>query len=127
MKSKKIIHTANAPEAIGPYNQAIVYNDTVYCSGQIAMDPQNGELINGGIQEQVQQVMLNLEAILLAAGTGFEKVIKCSIFLSDLENFKVVNEVYGKYFVQNQPARETMAVKSLPKNAMVEISCIAHL
>ncbi|MEX0772179.1 MAG: RidA family protein [Balneolales bacterium] len=127
MKSKNIVQTSNAPEAIGPYSQAVINDNIVYCSGQIAMDPKNGKLIEGGIEDQIKQVMNNLEAILLEAGAGFDKVIKCSIFLDDMDHFDTVNEVYANYFIVNPPARETMAVKSLPRNAMVEISCIAYL
>lgn len=127
MKSKNIIQTLNAPEAIGPYSQATIYNDLVYCSGQIALDSNSGKLVSGGIEAQTKQVMNNLEAILTEGGSGFAKVIKCSIFLDDMNQFTIVNEIYGKYFMANPPARETIAVKTLPKNALVEISCIAHL
>lgn len=127
MESKNIIRTSNAPEAIGPYSQAVVYANMVYCSGQIGIDPATGEMVDESIEAQTIQVMNNLEAVLLEAGTGFDKVLKCSIFLNDMVHFKKVNEVYGKYFVVNRPSRETMAVKALPKNAMVEISCIAYL
>ncbi|MEX0686934.1 MAG: RidA family protein [Balneolales bacterium] len=127
MISKKIIQTFKAPEAIGPYSQAIVYGDTLFCSGQIGLDPTTGKMVVGGLEAQVNQVMQNLEAILQEAGIGFDHVLKCSLFLDDMAHFQKVNEIYSTFFVTNKPARETMAVKSLPKGAMIEISCIAHM
>lgn len=122
---KKIVHTAHAPKAIGPYSQAVVHNGIVYCSGQIPLDPDTMEFVGESIEEQAEQVMKNLSAVLSAAGSGFDKVLKCSIFLSDMSDFTAVNTIYGRYFPENPPARETVAVKTLPKNALVEISCIA--
>ncbi|HAC15478.1 MAG TPA: reactive intermediate/imine deaminase [Bacteroidetes bacterium] len=122
---KKIISTVNAPAAIGPYSQAIVHGGILYCSGQIPIDPATGEFAGSTIDVQAEQVMKNLEAILSAAGTDFSKVIKCTIFLADMGDFATVNGIYGKYFQSEPPARETVAVKTLPKNALVEISCIA--
>lgn len=127
MSSKKIIHTTNAPEAIGPYNQAVTYAGIVYCSGQIPIEPKTGKLLVTNIETQTRQVMENLEAVLVAAGSSLDKVLKCSIFLSDMDSFSAVNEVYGSFFASAPPARETVAVKTLPKNVDVEISCIAHL
>ena len=125
MKEKKVIYSEKAPEAIGPYSQAIVYDGLVYCSGQIGILPENGSFAGNGIKEQTHQVMENLGAVLAEAGSDFSKVIKCSIFLADMSDFAVVNQIYGEYFGENPPARETVAVKTLPKNALVEISCVA--
>ena len=122
---KKIINTPDAPAAIGPYSQAIVHGGLLYCSGQIPIDPSTGEFAGTTIDVQAEQVMKNLAAILSAAGTDFSKVIKCTIFLADMGDFATVNGIYGKYFQSEPPARETVAVKTLPKNALVEISCIA--
>lgn len=124
---KKVVETRNAPSAIGPYSQAIIHNDIVYCSGQIALNPDSMEVVTGGIEEQTKQVMRNLDAVLKAAGTGFQNVLKCSIFLDSMDNFPLVNEIYGSFFAENPPARETVAVKTLPKNVKIEISCIAHI
>lgn len=124
---KTIIRTPNAPAAIGPYSQAVVHGKLVYCSGQIPLDPQTMTFVSDLVEEQAEQVMKNLEAVLLAAGSGFEHVLKCSIFLASMDDFATVNAVYGRYFPHNPPARETVAVKTLPKNALVEISCIAAL
>jgi 2-iminobutanoate/2-iminopropanoate deaminase len=123
--SKQIIQTKEAPAPIGPYNQAILAGDTLYVSGQIALDAQSGELINENITEETHQVMKNLEAILSAAGLGFSDVVKCSIFVKDMGNFATINEAYGMYFKENPPARETVEVARLPKDVNVEISCIA--
>lgn len=122
-----IIKTKKAPAAIGPYSQAVNLNGTVYCSGQIPLDPDNMEIVPGGVKEQTKQVMENLKAVLSEAGTGFSNVVKCSIFLDDMADFPAVNEVYGSYFTGNPPARETVAVQTLPKNVRVEISCIAYV
>jgi 2-iminobutanoate/2-iminopropanoate deaminase len=123
--SKQIIQTKEAPAPIGPYNQAILAGNTLYVSGQIALDAQSGELINENITEETHQVMKNLEAILSEAGLGFSDVVKCSIFVKDMGNFATINEAYGMYFKQNAPARETVEVARLPKDVNVEISCIA--
>lgn len=124
---KKIIHTSEAPDAIGPYSQAVVHNDIVYCSGQIGLDPETMEFVGDDVASQAEQVMKNLEAVLLEAGSGFGKVIKCSIFLDDMSNFQTVNEIYGSHFKSDPPARETVAVKTLPKNCKVEIGCTAYV
>lgn len=123
---KEIIHTDNAPKAIGPYSQAVSYNGVVYCSGQIGLVPDTMEFAGDDVESQAKQVMKNLEAVLDEAGSGFNKVIKCSIFLADMGDFGVVNEIYGGYFTDNPPARETVAVKTLPKSCKVEISCVAY-
>jgi len=123
--SKQIIQTKEAPAPIGPYNQAILAGNTLYVSGQIALDAQSGELINENITEETHQVMKNLEAILSEAGLGFSDVVKCSIFVKDMGNFSTINEAYGMYFKENPPARETVEVARLPKDVNVEISCLA--
>jgi len=123
--SKTIIHTPNAPAPIGPYNQAVLTGDLLFISGQIPLVPGSGELVSGTIEEEAIQVMKNLDAILTAAGMDFSNVVKTTIFLSDMNLFVPVNEVYGKYFESDYPARETVAVKGLPKNVNVEISMIA--
>lgn len=122
-----VVLTDKAPAAIGPYSQAVIYNNLVYCSGQIPLDPQTMELVQGDIEIQAKQVMENLKQVLLEAESDFSKVLKCSIFLDNMDDFKVVNEIYAEYFGENPPARETVAVKTLPKNVKVEISCIAYL
>lgn len=123
---KKIINTAHAPAPIGPYNQAIVHGNTLYISGQIPLHPVTGELVMETIQSETKQVMENLKAILTAAGMTFEHVVKASIFISDMNNFAAINEVYGAYFNnETAPARETVQVSCLPKNVNVEISMIA--
>lgn len=124
---KKIISTEKAPAAIGPYSQAVVCGDMVYCSGQIPLDPENMNIVGTDAAAQARQVMANLKAVLEAAGSDFSKVVKCTIFLDSMDDFAAVNEVYGGYFQVEPPARETVAVKTLPKNVLVEISCIACL
>jgi len=125
---KEIVKTNKAPEPIGPYNQAILSNGTLYISGQIAIDSGTGNQIHDNIKAETHQVMQNLGAILKAAGMGFEQVVKSSIFIVDMEDFSSVNEVYGQFFDEDKaPARETVAVSKLPKNAGVEISMIAVL
>ncbi|MDG1719954.1 MAG: RidA family protein [Bacteroidia bacterium] len=122
---KKIINTSNAPAAIGPYSQAVLVNDTLYCSGQIALDPLSGELVLASIEEETKQILKNIEAVLSAAKMNFEHVVKCSIFMSSMDHYNEINEVYTRYFMSNPPAREAVAVKTLPKNVNVEISAIA--
>lgn len=123
---KKIIKTANAPLPIGPYNQAILKNDTLYASGQIAIHPKTNELIKGDIKAETTQVMENLAAVLNAAEMDFSHVVKCSIYISDMNDFAAINAVYGAYFNnETAPARETVQVAVLPKNVNVEISLIA--
>ena len=123
--AKQIINTAKAPSPIGPYNQAIKAGNMVFISGQIALRAETGELATTDIIEETHQVMKNLKAILSEAGLDFNAVVKTTIFLSDMELFGQVNEIYGKYFDGDFPARETVAVKGLPKNVNVEISMIA--
>jgi 2-iminobutanoate/2-iminopropanoate deaminase len=123
---KKIINTDKAPAPVGPYNQAVIHNDTLYASGQIALDPETGELVTGDIEAETHQVMKNIEAILYAAGLTFRDVIKCSIFVSDINNYSRINAVYAEYFNEQQaPARELVEVANLPKLVNVEISVIA--
>lgn len=123
--SKQIINTSKAPAPIGPYNQAVRAGDLLFISGQIPSNPLTNELVSGDIVNETRQVMLNLEAILSEAKLTFEHVVKTTIFLSDMSHFGAVNEVYGSYFNGDYPARETVAVKTLPKNVNVEISMIA--
>jgi len=123
---KKIITTPNAPAPIGPYNQAVLTGNTLYTSGQIAINPSTGELVLENITKETTQVMENLKAVLTEAGMTFENVIKSSIFISDMNNFGAINEVYGSYFNEaTAPARETVEVANLPKFVNVEISVIA--
>ena len=124
---KKIIHTSKAPDAIGPYSQAVVHNDVVYCSGQIGLDPETNEFVGDDVSSQAKQVMKNLQAVLNEAGSNFDKVIKCGIYLDDMDNFGTVNKIYGSYFGDEPPARETVAVKTLPKHCKVEIGCTAYV
>ena len=121
--TKKIILSPDAPAPIGPYSQAVEVNNTLYVSGQIALAVFEA---GGTIEEETNQVMLNLQHILTAAGYTFDNVVKCSIFVKDMGHFGQINEVYGRYFVQNPPARETVEVARLPKDVRVEISCIAY-
>lgn len=123
---KQIIHTHEAPAPIGPYNQAVRMGHTVYTSGQIAIDPETGLLIQGNISEETHQVMRNMQAVLRAAGLGFEHVLKSTIFITNMDDFGAINEVYGSYFdSETAPARETVQVARLPKDVRVEISMIA--
>ena len=120
-----IINSPDAPAPIGPYSQATLANGTLYVSGQIALDPKSGNLVSDNIENETHQVMQNLKAILTEAGMGFENVLKCTIFVKDMNNFGRINETYGSYFTSNPPARETVEVSRLPKDVNVEISCIA--
>ena len=122
---KTVINTKNAPAPIGPYSQAVIANGFLFASGQVAINPENGEINLSSITEETHQVMRNVKAVLLEAGYAFEHVIKTTIFLSDMELFASVNEVYGAYFDGAYPARETVAVKGLPKGVNVEISVTA--
>ena len=122
---RTIINTPLAPAPIGPYNQAILVNDTLYISGQICIDPASGHLKNKDLQEETHQVMVNLRSILQECGLGFSDVVKTTIFLTDMNRFGEVNEIYGTYFESNFPVRETVQVSALPKFVNVEISMIA--
>lgn len=122
---KQIINTKNAPAPIGPYNQAILAGDTLYVSGQIAIDAATGEMIQDSLEAETHQVMKNMHAILNEAGVDWIDVVKCSIFILDMNQFANINTVYAGYFEKGAPARETVQVSALPKGARVEISCIA--
>ena len=123
---KEIVYTKNAPDPVGPYSQAILTNNTLFISGQVALDPNNGEMINSSIEEETIQVMNNLKAILNEVGFDFSNVIKSTIYLSDMNNFSKVNEVYGSFFNKDYvPSRVTVEVSRLPKDANVEIDMIA--
>ena len=122
---KKVIATKNAPGAIGPYSQAIEVNGMLFISGQIPINPETGNIVEGGIYEQTEQVMKHLEGILTEAGYTFDNVVKSTCLLSDMANFAAMNEVYGKRFTQNPPARAAFAVRTLPKEVLVEIEMIA--
>lgn len=124
---KEIITTTNAPGAIGPYSQAIRAGGMVFCSGQIPIDPATGEFVSHDVAEQTEQVMKNLGEVLRAAGTSFDSVVKTTIFLVSMDDFAIVNEVYGRYFSENKPARATVQAARLPRDAKVEIDCIAVL
>jgi len=121
---KKIVFTPNAPAAIGPYSQAIQFGDILFVSGQIAINPATQQLVTSSIQEETTQVMENIKAILAEAGCDFQHVLKSTIFLMDMGQFQYVNEIYGSYFPENPPARETVQVAGLPKGVNVEISVI---
>jgi len=122
---KKIVKTVNAPAAIGPYSQAVEMNGMLFISGQIAVDPATGKLVEGDITVQTNQVLKNIEAILHAAGYSLVEVVKSTCFLSEIANFKAMNEVYARYYFENQPARAAFAVKDLPMGALIEIETIA--
>lgn len=121
----EVIATADAPGAIGPYSQAIKAGGLIFCSGQIPIDPATGEFVSGGVAEQTEQVLKNLDAVLKAAGSGFENVIKTTVFLADMNDFTAVNDVYSRYFSENKPARATVQAARLPRDARIEIDCIA--
>lgn len=126
MKMLKKITTDKAPAAIGPYSQGVVAGDMLYSSGQIALDPVTGEVVGDNIVEQTEQVMKNLGAILEAAGVGYDKVVKTTCFLAEMEDFAVFNQIYARYFTE-KPARSCVAVKTLPKNVLCEVEVIAYL
>jgi 2-iminobutanoate/2-iminopropanoate deaminase len=123
--SKSVVYSDQAPEPIGPYSQAISAGNMLFVSGQIAIQKSSGKIITSSIEDETSQVMSNLGSVLKAAGMDFGNIVKCSIFLKDMNNFPLVNEVYGQFFKTNPPARETVEVSRLPKDVNVEISCIA--
>jgi 2-iminobutanoate/2-iminopropanoate deaminase len=123
--AKTVVHSPSAPDPIGPYSQGIAAGNMLFVSGQIAIRQQSGQMITGEIESETEQVMQNIGAVLHAGGMDFTNVVKCTIFLSDFASFPKVNAVYGKYFPTQAPARETVEVSRLPKDANVEISCIA--
>ena len=123
---KKIINTEKAPSPVGPYNQSVLHGDTLYISGQIAIDPSTGNLVNGTIEEETRQVMNNIKAILDEAGLSFEHILKCSVFVKNMQHYGRINAVYAEYFDENTaPARELVEVSALPKYVNVEVSAIA--
>lgn len=122
---RSIVKSDGAPAAIGPYSQAILANDTLYCSGQIAIDPETGTMITEGLEAETERVLKNLGAVLRSAQMNYESVVRCTVYLTDMNDYALVNEVYARYFREDPPARETVAVKALPRGARVEISCIA--
>jgi 2-iminobutanoate/2-iminopropanoate deaminase len=123
----EILYTEKAPAAIGPYSQAVKCGNMLFCSGQVPLDPATGELVTGNITMQAERVMNNIAAVLFTAGVGFDDVIKTTIYLVDMADFAAVNEVYGNRFPSHKPARSTVAVKSLPRGALLEIEVIATL
>jgi 2-iminobutanoate/2-iminopropanoate deaminase len=130
LNEKQQVSTKNAPAAIGPYSQAVRIGDFLYTSGQVALDPASGALVTGGVTEQTAQVIENLKAVLAAAGASLAQVVKTTVFLKNMGDFAAMNEVYGRYFAADDvvaPARSTVEVARLPKDALVEIEAIAHL
>jgi 2-iminobutanoate/2-iminopropanoate deaminase len=126
IESKKVISTDKAPQAIGPYSQAIQVQNTLYLAGQIALDPQSGQLVEGGIEVQTHRVMQNLNAVLEEAGFNFNYVVQTQVFLSDLNNYTAMNAVYAKYFVESPPARAVVEAARIPRDALVEIIMVAQ-
>lgn len=123
---KEIISTENAPGAIGPYSQAIKTDGMIFCSGQIPIDPATGNFVSDGVAKQTEQVLMNLSAVLAAAGASLNDVVKTTVFLADMNDFAEMNEVYGRFFNENKPARATVQAARLPRDAKVEIECIAQ-
>jgi len=127
MQDRRIVSTPDAPAAIGPYSQAVVHGGLVYCSGQVALDPATKELVLGGVEAETRQVLKNLGNVLAAAGSSFERVLKTTVYLKDMGDFAAMNAIYGEHFKAAPPARATVEVARLPKDARVEIDCIAAL
>jgi 2-iminobutanoate/2-iminopropanoate deaminase len=127
MQARRIVSTPDAPAAIGPYSQAIVCGGLVYCSGQVALDPATKELVQGGIEAETRQVLKNLANVLAAAGTSLARVLKTTVYLKSMGDFAAMNAVYGQHFASAPPARATVEVARLPKDALVEIDCLAAL
>ena len=121
----KVVQTDRAPKAIGPYSQAIVSGDLIFCAGQVALDPRTGELVSGDIREQTRRVLDNLAAVLETAGAGLDRVTKTTVFLTDFAEFAAMNEVYAERFGAHRPARSTVQISTLPKGARIEVECIA--
>lgn len=124
--AKEIVSTQKAPEAIGPYSQAVKSGGFVFCSGQVPLDPSSGELVEGSVADQTRRAMENLGSVLEAAGASFDSVVKVTAYLTDMGDFPEFNEVYGSYFESSPPARATVGVGSLPKGALVEVECVAE-
>ena len=127
MQDRRIVSTPEAPAAIGPYSQAVVHGDLVYCSGQIAFDPATQSLVSGGIEPETRRVLENLAAVLSAAGSSLERVLKTTVYLQRLDDFARMNTAYGTFFPKDPPARATIEAAKLPRGALVEIDCIAAL
>lgn len=127
MTDLRPVSTELAPEAIGPYSQAVVSDGWVFCSGQIPLDPETMELVEGDVQAQTEQVLVNLRAVLEAAGAGLDTVVKTTVFLADMEDFSAMNEVYARHFGDHRPARAAVAARDLPKFVDVEIECVARV
>lgn len=126
MTERRIVSTPNAPAAIGPYNQAVIAGGFVHCSGQIALDPATMELVGDDVTSQAEQVFKNLAAVLAAAGSSFDRAVKCNVWVANMDDFAALNEVYARHFpADTAPARATVAVRTLPKHALVEIDCLA--
>lgn len=125
--SKTVVHTSSAPEAVGPYSQAISANGLVFCSGQVALDPVTGELTTGSVGDETRRCLDNLAAVLDAAGTSLIHVVKVTAYLRDMDDFAEFNEAYADYFAEDPPARATVGIAALPKGARVEVECIAQL
>ena len=123
--SREVVHTQAAPKAIGPYSQAVRSNGMIYLSGQLGLDPATGQLVSGGVEEQTRRALANLLAVLEAAGSGLDRVVKTTVFLTDMGKFAEMNAIYGEYFSEQPPARSAVQVSALPKGAAVEIECIA--
>ncbi len=123
--TKEIIHSDNAPAAVGPYSQAVKIGDLVYSAGQVALDPATMTLVEGGVEAQTEQVLQNLQAVLAAAGSSLSNVIKTTVFLADMNDYKTVNAIYARYFTENPPARSAVQVAALPLGALVEIEVVA--
>ena len=121
----KIVSTSAAPAAIGPYSQAVVLNNLVFCSGQIPLDPHSGQVVEGGVEQQTRQVLANLEAVLVAAGSSLAQVAKCTVYLKSMEDFPAMNGIYSEVFGKTRPARATVEVSRLPRDVRVEIDAIA--
>jgi len=121
----KVVQTDRAPKAIGPYSQAIVSGDLIFCAGQVALDPKTGELVSGDIREQTRRVIDNLAAVLETAGSGLDRVTKTTVFLTDFAEFSAMNEVYAERFGAHRPARSTVQISTLPRGARIEVECIA--
>ena len=124
---KKVVYTQTAPKPAGPYSQAIAYGSLVFCAGQIALDPQTNTMVAGGIESQTRQVLTNLANVLLGAGSSLDKVLKTTVFVTDLNNAPLVNSIYSEYFKDNSPARTFIQVARLPLDALIEIEAIAHI
>ena len=125
MGARSVVHSPDAPEAIGPYSQAVRGDGVVYCSGQVALDPSSGELVSGGVGDQTRRCLASLAAVLEAAGSGLDRVVKVTAYLTDMADFGEFNDAYAAFFASEPPARATVAVAALPKGARVEVDCIA--